>query len=166
MHPSSPLSRAVAGILVVGLLATGGCSWFRKGSSLYAQSPENRPLEVPPALDTSRLGNEGVSASAVAAGTAPASQAPGLGFQMAGTREQAFERVGSALASIPGVSVTGQAQLLGAFDVSYEGSSFLLRVTATDAGAQVAAVDPRGLPAAGDAPRKLIAQLQAALGAP
>ena len=163
MHSTSPLSRAVAGILVVGLLATGGCSWFRKGNSLYAQSPENRPLEVPPPLDTARA--EGVSASSVSPG-ATATQAPGLGFATVGTRDEAFQRVAQALAAVPGVTITSQAQLLGAFDVTYEGASFLVRVSATEAGSQVAAVDPRGLPASGEAPRKLIAQLQAALGAP
>ena len=58
------------------------------------------------------------------------------------------------------------AQLLGAYDVAYEGSNFLVRVTAVEAGVYVSAVDPRGLPAAGAAPGKVIAALKAKLGAP
>ena len=38
-------------------------------------------------------------------------------------------------------------------------------MTKVDAGAYVSAVDPRGLPATGDAPTKLIAALKAGLGA-
>src|SRR3546814_14646871 len=51
------------------------------------------------------------------------------------------------------------------YDVDYEGSKFLLRVTKVQAGAYVSAVDPRGLPASGDAPVKLVAAPKAALGA-
>ena len=54
--------------------------------------------------------------------------------------------------------------MLGTYDVSYEGASFLVRVSAVDAGAYVSAVDPRGLPATGAAPTKLLAALKAKLG--
>ena len=54
---------------------------------------------------------------------------------------------------------------LGVYDVSYQGSNFLVRVSAVDAGAYVSAVDPRGQPATGEAPSKAIAALKAALGA-
>jgi len=37
-------------------------------------------------------------------------------------------------------------------------------VTKTDAGVYISAVDPRGLPAAGEAPVKLMAALKTALG--
>ena len=39
-----------------------------------------------------------------------------------------------------------------------------LWVTKVDAGVYISAVDPRGLPAAGDAPQKLMAALKTALG--
>jgi hypothetical protein len=68
------------------------------------------------------------------------------------------------LAKIEGVDVASRAQLLGAFDVNYGGSNFLVRVSAVEAGTYVSAVDPRGMPASGDAPAKLIAALKAALG--
>ena len=48
--------------------------------------------------------------------------------------------------------------------MSYEGASFLVRVSAVDAGAYVSAVDPRGLPATNPAAVKLLAALKAKLG--
>jgi hypothetical protein len=68
------------------------------------------------------------------------------------------------LAATEGVTVASRAQILGTYDVSYGGANFLVRVTAVDAGVYVSAVDPRGLPASGEAPQKLIAALKAALG--
>jgi hypothetical protein len=164
MSMSMPLSRAVAGVLLVGLVATGGCSWFRKDDALYSQDPANRPLEVPPPLELPRA--DATSASAVASSAQPAATAPAAsgGFTIAGPRDAAFDRVGEALAVIPGVTIASRAQLLGAFDIGFEGSNFLVRVSAVETGAAVSAVDPRGLPASGEAPVKLMAQLKAALG--
>ena len=54
------LRTAALSALVVAVLATSGCSWFRKENALYAQAPENRPLEVPPDLD--RPGTAGAMA--------------------------------------------------------------------------------------------------------
>lgn len=99
------------------------------------------------------------------AGTATATPAAAAGFNMAGSRDDAFARVDTALAGIEGVSVASRAQLLGVFDVNYQGVNFLVRVSEVEAGAYVSAVDPRGMPASGEAPVQLIAQLQAALGA-
>jgi hypothetical protein len=73
--------------------------------------------------------------------------------------------VGEALSKIEGLSIASRAQLLGVYDVAYEGSNFLVRVSAVDAGVYVSAVDPRGQPATGEAPTKAIAALKAALGA-
>ena len=83
---------------------------------------------------------------------------------MAGSRDEAFTRVGEALAGVEGVTVASRAQLLGTYDVSYEGASFLVRVSAVEAGAYVSAVDPRGLPATSPAAVKLLAALKAKLG--
>src|SRR3546814_3401164 len=74
-----------------------------------------------------------------------------------------FDRIGEVLAATDGVTIASKAQILGTYDVDYEGSKFLLRVTKVQAGAYVSAVDPRGLPASGDAPVKLVAALKAAL---
>ena len=77
---------------------------------------------------------------------------------------QVRESVGEVLGATEGVAIASRAQLLGTYDVSYEGASFLVRVSAVDAGAYVSAVDPRGLPATGAAPTKLLAALKAKLG--
>ena len=102
--------------------------------------------------------------SAPAASSAGAATNAAGGFTVGGSRDEAFTRVGEALAGIEGVAIARRAQLLGTYDVSYEGASFLVRVSAVDAGAYVSAVDPRGLPATGAAPTKLLAALKAKLG--
>ena len=97
-------------------------------------------------------------------GVSSPSAASPVGFTVPGEREAIFAKVGDALAATQGVTIASRAQLLGTYDVSYEGANFLVRITAVDAGVYVSAVDPRGLPAAGEAPKKLIAALKAALG--
>jgi len=87
-----------------------------------------------------------------------------LGFTVPGERDAVFAKVGDALGGIAGATIASRAQLLGTYDVDFEGSKFLVRVTKTDAGVYVSAVDPRGLPAAGEAPVKLMAALKTALG--
>lgn len=191
-HPHL-LRTAVLAVLVVSVFAASGCRWFRKGNP-YSQSAETRPLEVPPDLDRpntdaalgaqasvtrSSMSGTPVQGSAVAAPAATTSQAAagtpgaaapaapaaaGSGFTVPGTRDEAFEKVGTALAGVPGVTIASKAQLLGAYDVSYEGSNFLVRVTEVEAGAYISAVDPRGVAASGEAPAKLMAALKAALG--
>ncbi len=161
---------------LVLVAATSGCSWFKKDTG-YQQPVEVRPLEVPPDLD--RPGTDGamqlpgqatgsVTRSSLGAPqTAPAAAAPNAapnGFIAAGSRDQVFEKVGTALAAIEGLTIASKAQLLGAYDVSYEGANFLVRISQAEAGSYVSAVDPRGLPASGEAPLKLVAALKAALG--
>src|SRR3546814_1540861 len=52
MRPSvHPIRFLAAAALAVAVLRASGCSWFRKGDEPYAQSPENRPLEVQPDLN-------------------------------------------------------------------------------------------------------------------
>jgi len=177
-YPNIPKPRVLAtAVLVAGLVATSGCSWFRKSNELYAQAPENRPLEVPPDLDlpntgassATSTGSVTASETVAAAAPAPAAANPSAGapsgFTLRGTRDEVFARVDAALAEMEGVTVASRAQLLGAFDINYQGSNFLVRVGEADAGAQVSVVDPRGMPATGPVPEQLIAQLQAALAA-
>lgn len=164
MSQSSFPSRAVLAALVLATAATSGCSWFRRGNDLYSGSAENRPLEMPPPLDAATTANANAgsaTASAMRPGTAAAQAA--VGFTVAGTRDEVYGRVGEALAGVQGLAITSRAQLLGAYDVSYDGSSFLVRVTGAENGVSVAAVDPRGLPATGDAPKRVIDALRAAL---
>ena len=165
MRHSSSLVRPLALVLLV--VSVAGCSWFKKGAKGdYALAPEARPLEVPPDLNlqcSSQQSSMRVPNVAPAAGGSTTA-APAGGFTVGGSREEAFTRVGEALSGIEGVAIASRAQLLGTYDVSYEGASFLVRVSAVDAGAYVSAVDPRGLPATGAAPTKLLAALKAKLG--
>jgi uncharacterized lipoprotein len=96
---------------------------------------------------------------------APSAATSSTGFNVATGRDDAFARVGAALDTIEGVNIASRAQLLGTYDVSYEGSNFLVRVVAVEAGSYVSAVDPRGLPASGDAATRLMAALRSKLGA-
>ncbi len=171
MPSNFPVFRSVLiAALVVAVAGASGCRWLRKGNDLYAQSPENRPLEVPPDLDRPNI--EGAMKMPPAAGSVTRSSlpAPGTpvagapGFAVAGERDAVFDRVGAALAAIDGVSVVSRAPLLGTYDLDYQGSKFLVRVAATEAGSQVSAVDPRGQPAAGSAAAQLMSRLRAALG--
>lgn len=163
MRCNVSMSRAVvAGVVLAGIAFGSGCSWFRKGSDLYAQSPEMRPLEVPPDLDQPRADTAVNVPSAAATSAITSGQASG-GFTLADSREDAFAKVGEALAAVQGVTVASKAEALGVYDVSYEGGSFLVRVAGTENGSYISAVDPRGLPATGDAPKKLIDTLRTAL---
>ncbi len=169
-HFPFPIRPVAAAVLAVAVLGASGCHWFRKGNDLYAKSPESRPLEVPPDLnqpDTSSAvklppaGTQSVTRSSMAA-PAPFA-ASSTSFTVPGDRDAVFARLGDALATIEGVSIASKAQILGTYDVDYAGSKFLLRVTEVPAGANVSAIDPRGLAATGEAPAKLIATLKAAL---
>ncbi len=165
MRPNVSMTRAaMAALLLTGIVIGSGCSWFRKGSDLYAQSPATRPLEVPPDLDTPRTDTAVNVPSAAAASAISSGQASG-GFTLQIAREEAFAKVGEALAAVDGVTITSRAEALGVYDVSYEGSNFLVRVAGADTGSYISAVDPRGLPATGDAPKKLVDTLRTALGA-
>jgi uncharacterized lipoprotein len=173
MRFSSSLSRSLAlALLAVSVAGLSGCKWFKKGAKGdYALSPETRPLEVPPDLNLpSTSGAMQIPAAGQATAAAPrvgasATAAPASGgFNVAGSRDEVFAKVGDALGGIEGVTIASRAQLLGTYDVAYEGSNFLVRVVGVEAGAYVSAVDPRGLPATGEAPTKLMAALKAKLG--
>ena len=156
------LSRAGTGLLLAGLVATSGCSWFRKTNDLYAQAPEVRPLEVPPDLDQPNVANAvNIPVPAASSG----GQASAVGFTTTGTRDDVYAKVGEALGAVDGVNIASRAEALGIYDVNYEGSNFLVRVVGGAEGVYVSAVDPRGMPASGDAPRKLIDSLRTAFTA-
>jgi uncharacterized lipoprotein len=159
---------ASAAVLAVGV---SGCHWFSKKDSAYQASPESRPLEVPPDLD--RPSAEGAvpapdagAQSATRSEMQTATQAPSSnsGFTIAGDRDDIFNKVGAALAGTQGLTIASKAQLLGTYDVSYQGSNFLIRVTKVDAGVYISAVDPRGMPASSAAATQLVASLKASLG--
>lgn len=149
------------------LVGTTGC--FKRGArGDYALAPEVRPLEVPPDLTApgGTVGGQAPVLASQAAAPAPAANPAAAntgGFNIPGTKEAAFTQVGTALESIEGVTIASKAQLLGSYDVAYEGANFLVRVVAVQEGAYISAVDPRGLPATDAAPTKLIAELKAKL---
>src|SRR5688500_17108440 len=175
MRFSSSLSRSLAlALLAVSVAGLSGCKWFKKGAKGdYALSPETRPLEVPPdlslpstsgAMQIPQAGGQPAAATPSAGASAAAAPAASGGFNVAGSRDEVFAKVGDALSGIEGVNIASRAQLLGTYDVAYEGANFLVRVVGVEAGAYVSAVDPRGLPATGEAPTKLMAALKAKLG--
>ncbi len=159
MSLSNTSARALlATALAAALLASTSCSMLhRKDGSVrflphhksadYAKSQENRPLEVPPDLDTpatdpamqipsvnGRAANIGYVQSA-AGSTGPA-------FSVADTVAGTWERLGRALDRIDGVTITQRAQLLNGYDVQYKGATMLLR--ANSSGAQSTQVDTVG----------------------
>ncbi|WP_313272075.1 hypothetical protein [Stenotrophomonas sp.] len=160
----------VFSLLVLGVVtavATSGCFFKRGARGDYALAPEARPLEVPPDLNLPNTSGA-TAIPALASATKPAAvaapAAAANGFTVSGRRDEVFGKVGDALAGVEGLTIASRAQLLGSYDVAYEGSNFLVRVVATDAGAYVSAVDPRGLPATDAAATKLVAALKTRLG--
>ena len=158
-------------IAATALVATvAGCSWFSKDTG-YQLAAEARPLEVPPDLDVPDTSNameipgQAAPASVMRSelGQPTAAQAAS-GFTVAGDRDEVFARVGEVLEGTEGVEIASNARVLGVYDVSYGGSNFLVRVSDGQGGVYVSAVDPRGVPATGEAALKLIAALKAALG--
>ena len=168
MRHTRSLTRAlVVTAIAVSVLGATGCKWFRKGSPAYAMSEETRPLEVPPDLNLPSTAGAmklppSVSASQVV--SAPVSAASATSFHVVGSRDDVFNRLGVALGEVEGLTIASRAQLLGTYDVTYEGSNFLVRVAAVETGTYVSAVDPRGIPSTGEAPTKLIATLKGKFG--
>lgn len=174
MSPTRPNARSVPSravrlatfvALSAALLGASGCHWFHK-KDIYAAEGDKRPLEFPPAFDQA-------AADRAAEPTGPVTRSSLAGdpavrattFSVAGDRAAVFAKVGEALATVQGATVANRAQLLGAYDIDYAGETFLVRITDLDGGrSQVAAVDPRGQPAAGAGAARLVAALKTALG--
>ena len=164
MHRMFRASTAAPLVAILLVTSLSGCHWFKKKNELYTQTAEARPLEVPPDLNlpntsgAMQVPNVGPAASSAGAATNAAG-----GFTVGGSRDEAFTRVGEALAGIEGVAIASRAQLLGSFDVSYGGVDFLIRTLQSGERVSVSAVDPRGLPATGEAATAVMAQLKAGL---
>ncbi|MFT4197556.1 MAG: hypothetical protein QM601_06555 [Pseudoxanthomonas sp.] len=162
----SRLARPLApALLALAVLSVSGCFWFHKGPrGDYLLSEQERPLEVPPDLNQPNTAGAMQVPSTATGATATPAQASST-FAVAGSRDEVFTKLGTSLGGIDGATVTSQAQLLGTYEVSYQGASFLLRVTAAEAGgATVSAVDARGLPANGPEVTRLMATLKNRLG--
>ncbi|MEO5565565.1 MAG: hypothetical protein ABIR05_02735 [Luteimonas sp.] len=169
-RPLSIIAMPLAAMVLVA--AVSGCHWFRKDTG-YQLSAESRPLEVPPDLDIAGAnaamklpaeGSNSVTRSSMTPTRSAAATIATNSFIVPGERDAVFEKVGQALVATPGVTIASKAQLLGVYDVAFEGADFLVRVSKVDAGVQVAAVDPRGVSATGAAATKLVAALKVALG--
>lgn len=161
MRFSSRFPGLVATAFVV--LAVTACHGGPKG--VYKLAPEQRPLEVPPDLNVPEThGGMQIPALPNTAAATPAAVAAlpaGSSLVVPLTSAAAFNKLGDALPVIGGATVNSSSPLLGVYDVEYAGGHVLLRVTAKDdASSQIAAMDPRGMPATDDAAQKLVAALK------
>lgn len=144
-------------LLAVAVMALGsGCSWMR-GKTGYDTSPENRPLEIPPDLDTPTA-DPAVRIPPLASARSP--QAASVAFTLPTSPEKVFESLGDALSETPGVKINEAARLLMAFNVSFEGETLLVRVSPEGSGSRVAAVTQDGREATGGAGAKLLELLK------
>ena len=155
--------RAVQAVVLAGVVVmASGC--FGKGAKGDFALPEDqRRLEIPAAMVEAAAAPAGGSATAPAVVAAPAANVAANGFTVPGERDALYARVGQVLEGIDGLQIASRAQLLGSYDVAYQGENFLVRLVAVEAGVYVSAVDPRGLPANGEGAKALVARLQAAL---
>lgn len=167
--PVSTLKRP----LILGLVATAatvalsGCSFFRGKDAPYLESRESRPLEVPPDLvlpsSSAALQIPGGVGGAAAPGEAPP-MALGMAtnFELSDTAENAFRRVGLALARIDGATATPVAAL-NSYEVGFRGESFLVRLAARGDAVRIDAISPEGTPISGGAAGELLGLLQGRL---
>jgi uncharacterized lipoprotein len=171
---SRPSAFAALPVALMLAASVSGCHWFKKDTG-FQKVGDARPLEVPPDLDApdtagamllpdAKPGSVTRSSLGAAQATAAPASPAANGFTVAGDRDAVFAQVGDALAKIEGLTIASKAQLLGAYDVSFGGANFLVRVSKVDAGSYVSTVDPRGQAATGEAPAKVVAALKAALG--
>lgn len=180
MTPIRPLSRpALSVLLVLALAGTSGCGWLRTkfgNDSLYRDSRQNAPLEVPPGLDAPSTAGAVVIPAAPAGATGLDTSVPGMGsadaapaegvdnFMLEDTVESSWRRIGLALGKIEGVTVDDRAQLLNSYGVSYQGGTMLIRAEAAGGGTRVVALGADGRPLTSAAARQLLGLLKARLG--
>ncbi len=156
---TSTVRVLLATTLAAALLASSGCGMFhRKDGSLrllphrhnsdYSKSRENRPLEVPPDLDTPatdpsmQIPNTRGAAPAASSSMSPST----AGFAVSDTVAGTWERMGRALERIDGVTITQRAQALNSYEVHYKSATMLLRANSDGAASHVDAVGTDGKP--------------------
>jgi uncharacterized lipoprotein len=163
MTKPNALSRTAISIaLAASLLALSGCSWFRSASP-YSQSPEDRPLEVPPDLS---LPNTTQAMRVPAATTPTAAAAPtaaSAAFVIADSKASAWRRVGLALDRIEGVVIGERVELVGAYNITFRGESLLVRAAEEGQGARISAVTSDGREATTSAAAALLGELRTRL---
>lgn len=151
----------ILGAVVFALLSMPACSWMR-GKTGYELSPEARPLEIPPEMNAPRS-DTGLQVPQVG-GSTPQAAAPSQAFTLADSAAGAYERVGIALGRIDGVSINERSQLLTVYTVSYEGETFLIRISPEGENARVAAASTEGRELSSGAGAKLLGLLRQRLG--
>jgi uncharacterized lipoprotein len=166
MIPHAPARAIPLALLALALVATSGCGWFR-GKSIYEDAPEARPLEVPPDLDAPRIDPAMTIPSVAAPAAVPARQpagADGSPFVVADGPESVYRRLGLALERIDGVEVLERARLLSAYNVRYQGETFLVRVSAEGDGSRVSATGQDGRDLGSAEATRLLGLLRQRLG--
>jgi uncharacterized lipoprotein len=137
------MSRPLLAVLAAFAVLSSGCGFLHEKSDYYNKTPENRPLEVPPDLDTPVTGSElvvpaaGTGASAVrtsasssAAGTAPpTSTAPmttsdlsGGDLKVADTAAHTWQRVGLALERAQIGEISARDESAHTYTLDFNGS--------------------------------------------
>ena len=178
---ASPFSHRplLIGALAVALLTQGGCAWTRAKLGMdakYQDSRQEQPLEVPPGLSLpSTAGAVTVPDVTGSPAASPGEAVPGEGvgapavagidaFTMADTVDSAWRRLGFALGKIEGVTIGDRAQLLNSYEVSYQGTSMLIRAEAVGDQTRVVALGANGQPLTSGPATQLLALLKARLG--
>jgi uncharacterized lipoprotein len=159
LHSTSAARASLAALFAVALLASSGCSMLhrpdgslrfmpRAHNSDYEKSAENRPLEVPPDLDTPAT-DPTMQVPAIHGGSstamAPATTA-NVAVEVSDTPAGSWDRMGKALERIDGVTITQRSQLLNSYEVQYKGASMLLRATQDGTSSRIDAVGPDDRP--------------------
>lgn len=163
MTLSRHLRRAVPALaLVLCVVSVSGCKWMRAPSP-YAQSPENRPLEVPPDLSLPSTTQAMRIPQVAPAATAPAraaQAASSAAFVVADSKASTWRRVGLALERIEGVEIRERVELVGAYNIGFRGESFLVNVAEEGPNARVSAVGGDGREASSAAAGALLGELR------
>jgi uncharacterized lipoprotein len=147
MNSTSRLSRSlIIGAVIMALVSTSGCHWAKRKFSNkndYSQSPESRPLEVPPDLSTPNTSNalSIPPASSLSSSGQPTGEG---GITVAGTSSANWPRVGAILETTDGVVINGRAEALSSFDVGYQGQDFLIRIEDVSGQSHIIAISSNG----------------------
>lgn len=157
--PSSIGRVLLATTLAAALLAGSGCRLMhrqdgstrflpRSHNADYKKSKENRPLEVPPDLDTPATdpAMQIPRGGSTFGSSAPAGPSVSTGFVVSDTPAGAWERMGKALDRIGGVTVTQRTQLLNSYEVQFKGATLLIRANPEGGATHVDAVGADGQP--------------------
>ena len=171
--PSSLFRPLLIGAVAIAMLSQSGCAWTRSKlgyDAKYQDSVQNRPLEVPPGLDAPSLQGAVVvpDAGANAGSGAVSTGVPAAGavasFTVADSVDSAWRRIGIALGNIEGVRNVEPAQALSSYEVTFQGSTMLVRAQSVGGQTNVVALGPDGQPLATGAATQLLGLLKARLG--